>query len=201
MPVRRFSDEYLDGGRDSNDAEMTPMQELTRTSRAVPTQQQRPSSPIFQNSNYGSESTVTTTTSSEADRGLLAVTGEEKKDSSRDSDAPTRAERGEGPDSDSDDSYERSSGDCGGDLRDNYGREVSPIAEVAAVVANTDDPSVPCLTFRFWVMGLISILSLSFINQVKKKHAVLTGDSPMVDGWVGLRFLIRTALAHGQCQW
>ncbi|KAI8604603.1 OPT family small oligopeptide transporter [Dissophora ornata] len=50
-------------------------------------------------------------------------------------------------------------------LRDEFGREISPIPEVAAVVSNTDDPSIPCMTFRFWVMGLISILALSFINQ------------------------------------
>ncbi|KAG0204416.1 hypothetical protein BGX28_003632 [Mortierella sp. GBA30] len=50
-------------------------------------------------------------------------------------------------------------------LRDEHGREISPIPEVAAVVSNTDDPSLPCMTFRFWIMGLISILSLSFVNQ------------------------------------
>ncbi|KAK3818719.1 MAG: LOW QUALITY PROTEIN: OPT family small oligopeptide transporter [Benniella sp.] len=49
--------------------------------------------------------------------------------------------------------------------KDEFGRETSPIPEVAAVVANTDDPSIPCMTFRFWVMGLISIFTLSFINQ------------------------------------
>lgn len=53
--------------------------------------------------------------------------------------------------------------------KDEHGREISPIAEVAAVVANTDDPSLPCLTFRFWVMGLVSILALSFVNQVTRK--------------------------------
>lgn len=53
-------------------------------------------------------------------------------------------------------------------LTDEQGHEISPIPEVAAVVSNTDDPSIPCMTFRFWVMGLISIFALSFINQVKK---------------------------------
>ncbi|KAG0020671.1 hypothetical protein BGZ82_011528 [Podila clonocystis] len=48
---------------------------------------------------------------------------------------------------------------------DEQGHEISPIPEVAAVVSNTDDPSVPCMTFRFWVMGLVSILALSFVNQ------------------------------------
>ncbi|KAG0309100.1 hypothetical protein BGZ98_005212 [Dissophora globulifera] len=46
-------------------------------------------------------------------------------------------------------------------LTDEFGREISPIPEVAAVVPNTDDPMLPCMTFRFWVMGLISILALS----------------------------------------
>ncbi|KAF9317624.1 hypothetical protein BG003_000563 [Podila horticola] len=48
---------------------------------------------------------------------------------------------------------------------DDQGHEISPIPEVAAVVSNTDDPSTPCMTFRFWVMGLVSILALSFVNQ------------------------------------
>ncbi|KAG0027522.1 hypothetical protein BGZ81_005508, partial [Podila clonocystis] len=49
--------------------------------------------------------------------------------------------------------------------KDEQGHEISPIAEVAAVVSNTDDPSMPCMTFRFWIMGLVSILALAFINQ------------------------------------
>ncbi|KAF9551236.1 hypothetical protein BGW38_009531, partial [Lunasporangiospora selenospora] len=48
---------------------------------------------------------------------------------------------------------------------DSEGRENSPIPEVAAVVSNTDDPTMPYITFRFWLMGLVSILSLSFVNQ------------------------------------
>ncbi|KAK5823307.1 OPT family small oligopeptide transporter [Linnemannia elongata] len=74
-----------------------------------------------------------------------------------------------GADSDSDESSDE------GDLKDEHGREVSPIAEVAAVVSNTDDPSIPCMTFRFWVMGLVSILSLSFVNQF-----FFFRDAPMV---------------------
>ncbi|KAF9368051.1 hypothetical protein CPB97_004997, partial [Podila verticillata] len=50
-------------------------------------------------------------------------------------------------------------------LTDEQGHEISPIPEVAAVVSNTDDPSIPCMTFRFWVMGLVSIFALSFVNQ------------------------------------
>ncbi|KAF9410344.1 hypothetical protein BGZ94_001675 [Podila epigama] len=56
-------------------------------------------------------------------------------------------------------------------LLDEHGREISPIAEVAAVVSNMDDPSIPCMTFRFWVMGLVSIFALSFVNQNTHTHS------------------------------
>ncbi|KAF9538006.1 hypothetical protein EC957_007375 [Mortierella hygrophila] len=166
MPLGRHKGEY-----DSNEEEMTPMQELNRTSSAVPhtlpplSPTHPSSSPLFQQTSYGSQSTVTTSSSSEAadNKGLLS-SGDEKKSSSSSDDE--RAEMGDhrrpianGADSDSDDSSD------GGNLKDEYGREVSPVAEVAAVVSNVDDPSLPCLTFRFWVMGLVSILSLSFVNQ------------------------------------
>ncbi|KAI1296054.1 hypothetical protein EDD11_007613 [Mortierella claussenii] len=55
-------------------------------------------------------------------------------------------------------------------LTDEFGREISPVPEVAAVVSNTDDPSIPCMTFRFWAMGLVSILALSFVNQIESEH-------------------------------
>ncbi|KAF9379834.1 hypothetical protein BGX21_002532, partial [Mortierella sp. AD011] len=43
--------------------------------------------------------------------------------------------------------------------------ENSPIPEVAAIVSNTDDPTLPSLTFRFWVMGLGFSALISFCNQ------------------------------------
>ncbi|KAF9304593.1 hypothetical protein BG003_001656, partial [Podila horticola] len=43
--------------------------------------------------------------------------------------------------------------------------ENSPIPEVAAMVSNKDDPSLPVLTFRFWVMAVFFSLGLSFFNQ------------------------------------
>ncbi|KAF9213428.1 hypothetical protein BGZ59_005354 [Podila verticillata] len=43
--------------------------------------------------------------------------------------------------------------------------ENSPIPEVAAIVSNKDDPSMPVLTFRFWVMAIIFSIVLSFFNQ------------------------------------
>ncbi|GJJ70025.1 hypothetical protein EMPS_02374 [Entomortierella parvispora] len=73
----------------------------------------------------------------------------------------------------------------GGDiLKDEHGREISPIAEVAAVVANTDDPFIPCLTFRFWVMGLVSIFALSFVNQF-----FFFRDAPMSVGSLAIQLL------------
>ncbi|KAF9368660.1 hypothetical protein CPC16_005146, partial [Podila verticillata] len=43
--------------------------------------------------------------------------------------------------------------------------ENSPIPEVAAMVSNKDDPSLPVLTFRYWLMAVIFSLGLSFFNQ------------------------------------
>ncbi|KAJ0989707.1 hypothetical protein J5N97_008063 [Dioscorea zingiberensis] len=41
----------------------------------------------------------------------------------------------------------------------------SPIEEVRLTVPITDDPTIPCLTFRTWVLGLLSCVLLSFVNQ------------------------------------
>lgn len=41
----------------------------------------------------------------------------------------------------------------------------SPIEEVRLTVPITDDPTLPCLTFRTWVLGLISCAALAFLNQ------------------------------------
>jgi OPT family oligopeptide transporter len=46
------------------------------------------------------------------------------------------------------------------------GEEVnSPIEQVALTVPTTDDPSLPVFTFRVWVLGLLSCITLSFLNQ------------------------------------
>ncbi|KAI4303564.1 hypothetical protein MLD38_039175 [Melastoma candidum] len=39
-----------------------------------------------------------------------------------------------------------------------------PIAEVAMVVPETDDPSLPVMTFRVWVLGMVSCILLIFLN-------------------------------------
>ncbi|KAF9578742.1 hypothetical protein BGW38_005310, partial [Lunasporangiospora selenospora] len=41
----------------------------------------------------------------------------------------------------------------------------SPVEEVRVTVPNTDDPSMPCNTFRMWTLGLIFTAAISFINQ------------------------------------
>ncbi|KAG0284875.1 hypothetical protein BGZ96_010795 [Linnemannia gamsii] len=145
---------------------MTPMQELNRTSFAVlPTLQpsspsaRASSSPLFQQIAYGSESTVATSASSSSsdagdNKGLLSSGDEKKSSSSSDGGDYVRAEMGHhrpintSSDSDSDESSDGGGGVGGGGV--NLKDEQSPIAEVAAVVSNTDDPSLPCLTFRFF---------------------------------------------------
>ncbi|KAI4740640.1 OPT-domain-containing protein [Aureobasidium sp. EXF-12298] len=42
----------------------------------------------------------------------------------------------------------------------------SPYAEVRAVVDNTDDPNMPCASLRAYVIGLIFVSLLAFINQL-----------------------------------
>ncbi|KAF9897082.1 hypothetical protein BX616_006219, partial [Lobosporangium transversale] len=43
--------------------------------------------------------------------------------------------------------------------------ENSPIPEVAAIVSNKDDPTLPVMTFRYWIMAIVFSLILSFFNQ------------------------------------
>ncbi|KAG0029015.1 hypothetical protein BGZ81_004207 [Podila clonocystis] len=43
--------------------------------------------------------------------------------------------------------------------------EDSPIPEVAAIVSNKDDASLPVMTFRFWFMAVFFSIFLSFFNQ------------------------------------
>ncbi|KAL7212417.1 hypothetical protein ACSBR2_015158 [Camellia fascicularis] len=40
-----------------------------------------------------------------------------------------------------------------------------PIEEVRLTVPITDDPTLPCLTFRTWFLGIISCSILAFLNQ------------------------------------
>ncbi|KAK1406696.1 hypothetical protein QVD17_38304 [Tagetes erecta] len=43
--------------------------------------------------------------------------------------------------------------------------EESPIEQVRLTVPTTDDPTQPVWTFRMWVLGLLSCVLLSFLNQ------------------------------------
>ncbi|XP_042479613.1 oligopeptide transporter 7-like isoform X1 [Macadamia integrifolia] len=43
--------------------------------------------------------------------------------------------------------------------------ENSPVPQVALTVPTTDDPTLPVLTFRMWVLGTLSCVVLSFLNQ------------------------------------
>ncbi|GMH28834.1 hypothetical protein Nepgr_030677 [Nepenthes gracilis] len=45
------------------------------------------------------------------------------------------------------------------------GEENSPVKQVALTVPTTDDPTLPVLTFRMWVLGALSCALLSFLNQ------------------------------------
>ncbi|XP_074357081.1 oligopeptide transporter 7-like isoform X2 [Apium graveolens] len=44
-------------------------------------------------------------------------------------------------------------------------RDESPIRQVALTVPNTDDDTLPVLTFRMWVLGTLSCVVLSFLNM------------------------------------
>lgn len=42
----------------------------------------------------------------------------------------------------------------------------SPYAEVRSVVDNTDDPSMPSSTIRTWVIGILFVIGIAFVNQL-----------------------------------
>ncbi|KAI8018263.1 Oligopeptide transporter 7 [Camellia lanceoleosa] len=43
--------------------------------------------------------------------------------------------------------------------------ENSPIEQVALTVQITDDPTLPVITFRLWILGTLACIVLSFLNQ------------------------------------
>lgn len=43
--------------------------------------------------------------------------------------------------------------------------EECPIRQVELTVPKTDNPDMPILTFRMWVLGVVSCVLLSFVNQ------------------------------------
>ncbi|KAK4754354.1 hypothetical protein SAY87_002458 [Trapa incisa] len=50
-------------------------------------------------------------------------------------------------------------------LSPNEEEDDSPIEQVRLTVPITDDPTLSCLTFRTWVLGLMSCCILAFVNQ------------------------------------
>ncbi|KAF8379766.1 hypothetical protein HHK36_029215 [Tetracentron sinense] len=61
--------------------------------------------------------------------------------------------------------------------------ENSPIKQVALTVPITDDPSLPVLTFRMWVLGTLSCVLLSFLNQFfwyRKEPLTITAISAQI---------------------
>ncbi|KAJ8650203.1 hypothetical protein MRB53_003226 [Persea americana] len=54
---------------------------------------------------------------------------------------------------------------AGNSLEISTDSENSPVEQVALTVPTTDDPSIPVLTFRMWVLGTLSCVLLSFLNQ------------------------------------
>ncbi|KAI4384859.1 hypothetical protein MLD38_002958 [Melastoma candidum] len=54
---------------------------------------------------------------------------------------------------------------AGDAARDDDDDDQCPIMQVELTVPKTDDPTVPVLTFRMWVLGLASCILLSFVNQ------------------------------------
>ena len=45
------------------------------------------------------------------------------------------------------------------------GDENSPVEQVALTVPVTDDPTLPVVTFRMWILGTLACAVLSFLNQ------------------------------------
>ncbi|KAF6153675.1 hypothetical protein GIB67_000908 [Kingdonia uniflora] len=61
--------------------------------------------------------------------------------------------------------------------------ENSPIKQVALTVPITDDPTLPVLTFRMWVLGTLSCILLSFLNQFfwyRKEPLTITAISAQI---------------------
>ena len=69
--------------------------------------------------------------------------------------------------------------------------ENSPYQEVRANVDNTDDPTMPSLTFRVWVIGTIFSGIGSFIDTLflVRQPAISVGEFPCVWGWRRLTFV------------
>ncbi|KAF9616446.1 hypothetical protein IFM89_029700 [Coptis chinensis] len=62
-------------------------------------------------------------------------------------------------------------------------QENSPVKQVALTVDTTDDTSLPAVTFRMWVLGIVCCVLLSFLNQFfwyRTEPLSITGISAQV---------------------
>ncbi|KAJ7959383.1 Oligopeptide transporter like [Quillaja saponaria] len=58
-----------------------------------------------------------------------------------------------------------------------------PIKQVGLTVSKTDDPNLPVLTFRMWVLGVAACVVLSFVNQFfwyRKQPLIITSISAQI---------------------
>ncbi|CAM0135682.1 hypothetical protein VKS41_005340 [Umbelopsis sp. WA50703] len=63
---------------------------------------------------------------------------------------------------------------------DGHDEDNSPIEEVAAVVPNTDDPTIPVWTFRVFSLGIIFTALLAFVNQFFWYRAMALTLTPLI---------------------
>lgn len=73
--------------------------------------------------------------------------------------------------------------------------EDSPYPEVRASVSNTDDPDMPCLTFRMWAVGLTLCLIMNAANMylyLRSPSPYITAPSTVILGYAGGKLLAAT---------
>lgn len=61
--------------------------------------------------------------------------------------------------------------------------EECPIKQVDLTVPKTDDPTIPVLTFRMWILGLGACVLLSFVNQFfwyRKQPLIISSISAQI---------------------
>ncbi|KAL4361278.1 hypothetical protein GQ457_04G038270 [Hibiscus cannabinus] len=76
--------------------------------------------------------------------------------------------------------------------------EECPVKQVEMTVPKTDDPTLPAILFRMWVLGLGSCIVLSFVNQFfwyRKMPLTITSVSAMI-AVVPLGHLMAKTLPH-----
>ncbi|KAF9960325.1 hypothetical protein BGZ72_007266 [Mortierella alpina] len=129
---------------ENHGAEMTPMVELNHSSTPVPE--------LDTTYSVSSEATSSSSTSSANDRPLMGV--DEKKTGVREDLGGGIGIRGSTSDTDDEVADDA--------LKDEHGLEISPIAEVAAVVPNTDDPSLPFFRESPMIVGALVVQLISY---------------------------------------